>query len=128
MSDDKEIRWAVTNPYNHEVILKQETYDKHIDGDHSEADAKVRRATEEQTKSVIKNPRYIVRDTNSGDRYQYIDVLPMESSGKQSLRMFKTIVDVSRYPHEVVTWMPVRNGIRMEGGIVYDSTRGIIEK
>lgn len=128
MSDDKEIRWVVTNPYNHKVILKQDTYEKHIDNDHTRADADVRKAMEKHAKQVIEKPRYIVEDATVNNRYQYVDIVPMIVSDQQSLRMFKAIVDVSCQPHEVVTWMPVRDKIRMGGGIVYDSTRGIIKE
>lgn len=128
MTNATEIRWIVTNPYNHEVVLKQETYDKHIDNDHSAADAIVRKSMEELTLSVIESPRYIIEDINFDNRYQYIDVLPVNTDGQISLKMFKVIIDTSRYPHEVVTWMPVRNKIRVEGGILYDSARGILQK
>jgi hypothetical protein len=128
MSDTKEIRWIATNPYNHKVILKQETFDKHINNDHTGSDAAVRKSLEAQTKVVVESPRYIIEDANFTDRYQYVDILPMNTSGQENLRMFKVIVDTSCYPHEVVTWMPVRNKIPVGGGIVYDSTRGIIKK
>ena len=123
------IRWSALNPYRHEVVLKQETFDSHIANDHDDKDATIRASLEDNAKESIKHPRYIVKDNLRDDRYQYIDIAPVTQTDTITLHFLKTIINTSRHPHEVVTWIPMRGKISVEkGGIVYDSAKGFIEE
>lgn len=126
--DIRKIRWTVKDPYLHDVVLRQDTYESHINSDHTDKDAMYRASLESVAKMAIEKPLYILRDKNFNDRHHYVDVFPAMKNGKPLLRFLKTIVDVSCEPHEVITWMPERKSVSAEGGILYDSHKGIVDK
>ena len=122
------VRWSVVAPCNHEVILKEATYHDHVNGDHTVADADFRMQLEKYVKTTIENPRYIVADALNDCRCHFIDIVPVTTSSGESLRFLKVIVDVSLFPHEVVTWLPERKKVSTQGGIIYDKNRGFIKQ
>lgn len=128
-NNDDSVRWSVMNPYGHEVVLRQETYDSHVVGDHDNSDAKMRKAIEEQAKIVIQSPSVIYEEEDHVGRYKYKGLITIPCDNNQmKLCGLLAIVDTDRTPHELVTWM-AQNKVKdtlPEKGVVYDVYHGII--
>lgn len=129
-SDEQKVRWTVTNPFDHEVILKEDTLNYHIAGDHSESDAAKRKEAENQVKDVVRQPHFIVKDSSRDNRYKYMDLIPVPFNDEIKIRYVTVIIDTEKSPHEVVTWIPqskLKDTAKNEE-VVYDVHKGIITK
>ena len=105
-NEDVTIRWEVEDPKARKVILKQSTYEEHIDKDHTDEDAAYRQNAEKQAKETIVNPQFIVRDEEDNDRHVYYKIVTVPyGNDRKRLRNMKVVVDTDRTPHEVVTWI-----------------------
>ena len=127
MSDDVKIRWSAIDPLKREIVLREDTFDCHINRDHEKADATYRISVEKNAKHVIESPRLIVKDKTDKTRENYInlEMMPTEN-GEVKIRCMQVIVDTSTRPHEVVTYIPqnkIKLCIKAEESIVYDSDK-----
>ena len=117
------VRWKEIDPQERIVILRQDTYDKHIDSDHSPADAQYRKRVEQQVRSTIQQPQYILQDKQHEQRHNYFRLIKVYRDDKQiKIKPMKVVVDADRTPNEVVTWH-VQNSLSeptTEEGIIYD--------
>lgn len=120
--DEVDIRWSVIDPQERQVILKESTYEMHILNDHDERDRKQREVLEEKAKSVVENPRFIFRDKNEELRLKYLDLIDIPEAGIRKIRALTVIVDESREPCEIITWIP-QNRLKeriSEEEVIYD--------
>lgn len=119
--------WSVKNPYGHDVILKEDTYNSHIIADHSKADADFRKKMADTIPQIVKCPSYIIKDKEHDDRYQYISAakIPIDDN-KSKIKLITTIIETNRNPHEVVTWIAKRGFDINEGDVVYDANKNIL--
>lgn len=119
---DDEYMWIVESPLGDQVALKRHTYESHIGIDH--ADDASRMIVYPYVKSIISDPRFIIRDVDyeTNQRVKYIDLVADEAL--ESLKSVVVVVETNRTPHEVVTWM-AKSKLQQEkfkgGGIIYDS-------
>lgn len=103
---NKEIRWKVKNPLGQEIILKESTYQEHIDKDHQYEDSEYRKHAEEQAKITIEKPQMIIRNEDDQNRDMYYRIVTMEYEKEQKkLKNMKVIVETDREPNEIVTWI-----------------------
>ena len=121
------IRWSTMDPLKREIVLREDTFDCHINGDHEEVDATYRISVERKAKCVVENPRFILKDKTEETRENYInlEIMPTEN-GDVKVRCMQVIVDTSTKPHEVVTYIPqnkLKFRIKAEEAIVYDSDK-----
>ncbi len=117
---NNEIRWKVEDPQGRQVILKVTTYEEHVIGDHETRDAKVREETEHNAKQTIISPNIIIEDDASRHLY-YNAIVISENERPQKVKLLKVVVDSDRNPNEVVTWLSLRKGEKIEGGaIIYE--------
>lgn len=126
--NDTSIRWSAVNPYNHLVVLKQDTYEYHVIDDHAEKDAEQRAAIEKHTRCLIEQPRYIYQDNVRDTRYKYFDTILIKTDTGVKMKGLMAVIETDCNPHEVVTWMPqskLKEEIP-EGKVVYDAHAGIL--
>lgn len=129
MSERDNVRWTASNPYKHEVVLLQETYDGHLIDDHGKLDASGRIAIEPYIKPIIENPCYIAQDDGCETRYQYWGFIFKETDDNIMIQgIAKAIIETDRTPHEVVTWFKCHKGNISKKGVVYDAQRGSFVK
>lgn len=134
MSEGKReaIRWAQVNPFNHVVVLRQDTFDAHICGDHPDTDAAARKLLEDQVPVVIEKPSIIYRDVKNEDnpgRYKYWGHVTIKGGSGFKIRGLLAVVETNRTPHEIVTWTQ-KDKIKddcPEEALVYDARRGIVK-
>ena len=112
--------WKAKSPLNNEVVLKGETRNYHVYGDHENDTTRV--LIDPHIKGVIEKPRYIYCDEDYGtDRHHYIDAIILEEIGHA--QFMTVIVDNTCDPNEVITWYAsskLKNKVT-KGGIIYDS-------
>lgn len=97
-----DIRWAVKNPLNQYVYLKESTFEKHIVSDHEESDADFRTQLEKQVKLTVIDPDYI---TFERERFSFHRLVTVPySADSVKLKTMKVIVESSE-PREIVTWI-----------------------
>lgn len=111
--------WAVTNPLGTETVLKQSTYDAHINDIEKRTDKEIEhlQLVSNVIKGIIKKPRFIYWDED-GVRHRYIDLISLE--GLNHIQGLVVVVDADRDPNEVVTWTIKRHLKQEKGGIIYD--------
>ena len=121
----EEIRWIVTDPLGNDIILKEQTFIEHIQGDHQGKDSANRAAVEEQAKFTLTSPRFIIKNHQEGRR-KYLDLVDMPEGKDFNIRTLTIIVDGD---NEVVTWIPKRSindSVKTEeGGMIYDKRMAV---
>ena len=118
---EADIRWSVIDPLERQVILKKSTYEAHILNDHEEKDGKQREFLEETAKTVVEKPRFIIRDRTEASRAKYLQLIGIPVEGSIKIRSLTVVVDESREPCEVITWIP-QNRLKecvLEGEVIY---------
>ena len=126
-NSEPKIIWSVKNPYGHDVVLKEDTYNNHVIDDHNKTDADFRKKTADSIPNIVKHPSYIVKDKEHDDRYQYIAPAMIPINNEESkIKLITTVVDTDRNPHEVVTWIPKKSLNVNKGDVVYDANKGIV--
>ena len=122
---EEKIRWRVTDPLGNDIILKEQTYTEHIQGDHQVRDSANRAAVEAQAKFTLTSPRFIIKNHQEGRR-KYLDLVDMPEGENFNNRTLTVIVDGD---NEVVTWIPKRSindSVRTEeGGMIYDKRMAV---
>lgn len=114
------IRWEVTDPQGRQVVLKENTYEHHVIGDHDTQDVKIRARTEKNAKQTIINPNLIAKDDSTRHLY-YNAVAIRDEENNTKVKLLKVVVDADRTPNEVVTWTPIRKGDNLGcGAIIYE--------
>ena len=125
--NEPKIIWSVKNPYGHDVILKEDTYNNHLITDHNKTDAEFRKKMANSIPEIIAHPSYIVKDKEHDDRYQYIAPTIISVDNIQSkIKLITTFIDTDRNPHEVVTWFPKKDMTVNKGDVVYEANKGIL--
>ena len=104
MEEDK-IRWSITDPLGSEIILKESTFQEHIDRDHKYSDAERRKSTEFQVQSALVNPHLIFTNKKIKNRNIYCKLIPAKHIEGYRLKFLKIVVDTDRIPNEIVTWV-----------------------
>lgn len=120
------IAWSVNSPLGNEVILKQSTFDNHIEGEEKRSEKEVAnlQSVAKDVKRIVEKPRFIYCDANYDEnkRCRYLDTVFMETSS--AIRSLVVIVDTDRTPNEVVTWT-IKRDLKQENTtkdrILYDS-------
>lgn len=111
------MRWKAVNPFENEVVLREDTFTEHIVGDHSDADVEIRKQLEPVARSTLEYPDLIIRDKG---RHLYYRVIAL-SDEVLKVRILKVVVDTDRSPHEVVTWTAARKGDNIaDGEVIFD--------
>lgn len=120
-NENYKIRWTVTDPQKRIVVCLDKTYLDHVEGDHSEKDAGLRRKIESCVKETVKSPQYIYEEFGSSRHLYYNVIAISENVEKLKMKLLKVVVDADREPNEVVTWTPLRKGDKVEGGaMIYE--------
>ena len=104
---EENIRWQVTDPLGNEIVLRESTFQEHIDKDHNYADAIYRKSAEMQVKNALVNPHLIFTNRNINNRNVYCKLIPAKNlaSGEYRLKFLKVVVDTDREPNEIATWV-----------------------
>lgn len=103
-TENSVIRWQVEDPQNRQIILKQSTYEDHVDGDHAPQDAAFRKKVETQVKNTVVSPDFIIADN---PRNLYYKLVGISNEDVIKLKTMRVVVDTDRTPNEVVTWVPM---------------------
>ena len=118
---EADIRWSVIDPLERQVVLKESTYEAHILNDHGGKVGKQREFLEETAKTVVEKPRFIIRDRTEASRAKYLQLIGIPVEGSIKIRSLTVVVDESREPCEVITWIP-QNRLKecvLEGEVIY---------
>lgn len=124
INKDKEKRsyiWVTENPQGTRVAIAEDTYKKHVIGDHQSD--KSRELSYPLVKEIIENPSFIYydQDHEENKRVRYTDQAYIQEFGH--IQNVVIVVDTDRDPNEVATWM-VKSNTKQEkinGGVLYDS-------
>lgn len=107
--DEDEIKWVTSSPCDdQQVVLKESTFNDHVIGDHQSADRTFRLTLEKQVKRVVEKPSIVLEDKTNPQRYDHIRMISVHDpqSEERTAIHLQVIVDMSRTPHEVITWIP----------------------